>query len=219
MLAPRTHCASARFARPACLAAILTLGLAGIKPAQAVTTWDEVTFYLTYASYTPGDNVSTTFTFGTKPAIDLSAFEFTLSWDNVLATPLSSGPGSVEDWASALSLKGSVDYGFTAPQVIKGSWTADPLGGSASFISTSYDDPVRTVFTFETSSALETPFVVSIELTNIKDAAGDTVDTGSGFINWATMTPVPEPAHWLGLMSGVAILACLRRLQAPAGRA
>ncbi|KQW41973.1 MULTISPECIES: PEP-CTERM sorting domain-containing protein [unclassified Roseateles] len=195
---------------PARIAALGALAL-GCSQANALVSWDEVTFYLTYASYSPGDAVSTNFTFGTKPGIDLSSFEFTLAWDNVLATPVASGPGSVADWAAALGTKGSVSYSFATPLSIKGAWTADPLGGAASLISTDYAHYVKASFAFETSPALNLPFVVSIELTNIKDATGDTVDTGSGFINWATMTPVPEPASWLGMACGMGALACLRR--------
>lgn len=193
---------------PALVATVLALAT---SPARALTYWDEVTFYLTYASFTPGDTVSSTFTFGTKPALDLSSFEFTLTWDNPLASPVASGPGSVADWASVLGAKGSVNYGFAGSQSIKGAWSTDPLGGTANLISTDYATPVRTTFSFETNPALKVPFVISIELTNIKDATGDTVDTGSGFINWATLTPVPEPAGWACLAFGLAALATLRR--------
>lgn len=195
---------------PARIAAVAALAL-GASHAQAIVFWDEVTFYLTYASYTPGDTVSTNFTFGTRPGIDLSSFEFTLTWDNALATPIASGPGSVADWAASLGAKGSVNYGFATPASIKGTWTADPLGGAANLISTDYAHYVKATFTFETSAALNVPFVVSIELASIKDATGDTVDTGSGFINWATMTPVPEPASWVGMACGLGAVASLRR--------
>ncbi|MFG6443532.1 hypothetical protein [Roseateles sp. LKC17W] len=187
-----------------------TLALAGAQPAQAIVFWDEVTLYLTHATYNPGNTVDTTFYFGSRPAVDLSSFDFTLTWDNALATPVASGPGSVAEWTAALSSKGNASYGQAGPQVIKGGWTADPLGGSASFISTSYSNLKWAVFAFETSPALNVPFVVSIELTNIKDSTGDVMDLGSGFINWATITPVPEPAGWAGLLCGLAMLTRLR---------
>lgn len=192
------------------MAAITALALTGGQ-AHAVAFWDEVTFYLTYASFSPGESVSTDFTFGTKPGIELSSFEFMLAWDNPLASPVASGPGSVADWAALLGAKGSVNYGFATPQSIKGTWVADPVGGVDSLISTDYAHYVKATFTFETGAMLKSPFVVTIELSNIKDATGDTVDTGSGFINWATMTPVPEPASWAALAGGLAALACLRR--------
>ncbi len=200
---------SLRALRPIHVAA--ALGLAASQPAQAMVFWDEVTFYLTYASYSPGDTVSTTFYFGTKPAIDLSSFEFTLSWDNALATPVAAGPGSVADWVATLGTQGNASYGNVGSQVIKGSWTTDPSGGPTNLYSTSYSQLARTTFAFETSAALKVPFVVTIELTNLKDATGDVVDLGSGFINWATMTPVPEPSTWLSFVFGVALLGRLRR--------
>jgi hypothetical protein len=198
--------ASAWLARVAATAALLL----GASQAQAIVFWDELTFYLTHASYRPGEAVSTDFTFGTRPGIDLSSFEFTLAWDTPLASPVPTGPGSVAAWAAVLGAKGSVSYGSPTPLSIKGLWTADPLGGAANLISTDYSHYVQATFTFETSSALAQPFIVSIELTNLKDATGEAVDTGSGFINWATMTPVPEPAGWLAFPCGMGALACLR---------
>lgn len=206
-----THPSSPRKRHPACLAAIAALAMAGSQPAQALAFFDEITFYLTSGSYDPGDRVSTTFTFGAKPGVDLSAFEFQLSWDNTLVTSPASGPGSVAAWAEVLSAKGSVSLDFSGAQVIKGQWTADPLGGSGSLISTDYSNPVKAVFSFETSSALNVPFIVRIELTNIKNATGELMDTGSGFYNWATLSPVPEPSNWLALTCGLAAIAALRR--------
>lgn len=205
---------SARFFSRGCLAAVAALALGGVQPAHAIAFWDEVTLYLTYASYSPGNTVDTTFYFGSKPAVDLSSFDFTLTWDTALAAPVASGPGSVADWMASLSSKGTTSYSSTNPQVIKGSWMAEPLGGASSFISTDYSNLKWAVFTFETSAALNVPFVVSIELTNIKNSSGEPMDTGSGFINWATMTPVPEPSIWLTLICGLAVAAIFRRAEA-----
>jgi len=196
--------------RYACLAAVAAVAIAGSQPAQALAFFDEVTFYLTYGNFTPGDNASTTFTFGAKPGVDLSAFEFQLSWDTALATPVASGPGSVAAWAELMSAKGSVNLDFSGAQIIKGQWTADPLGGAASLISTDYSNPVKPVFSFETAAALNVPFVVRIELTNIKNATGELMDTGSGFFNTATLSPVPEPSTWLALACGLAAIAAPR---------
>lgn len=197
--------------RPSRLAAVAALALSASQPAQAIAFWEEVTLYLTHASYNPGSTVETTFYFGSDPAVDLSSFDFTLSWDNALATPVASGPGSVDDWMTSLASKGSASHAPAGPQVIKGGWTADPLGGPASFISTSYSNLQWAVFKFETSPALNVPFVVTIELTNIKNSTGEVMDLGSGFINWGVMSPVPEPAAWLGLACGLAVLGRLRR--------
>lgn len=191
--------------RPTRLAAVAALGIGCVGSAQALVSWDEVTLYLTYASFTPGAPASTTFYFGTKPAIELSSFEFTLSWDNPLAAPVASGPGSVAAWAAELDTLGTVSYGFTSPQTIKGSWAADVAGGGGLF-STSYSNLARATFTFETSAALNVPFEVTIDLSNLKDPVGDTVDVGSGFMNRAVMTPVPEPQAWLSLVCGLAVI-------------
>lgn len=206
-----THRALPRTRRPAALAAVALLTMAGGQSAHALAYFDEITFYLTYGSFEPGGSASTTFTFGAKPGVDLSAFEFLLTWDNALATPVASGPGSVADWATALSAKGPVTLDYSEPQVIKGSWMSDPLGGAGSLISTDYSNPIRAVFSFETSPLLSTGFEVSIEVINIKNADGEAMDTGSGFINWATLSPVPEPSTWLTLMGGLAAVAALRR--------
>lgn len=197
--------------RPSRLATVATLALAASQPAQAIVFWDEVTLYLTSGSYSPGNTVDTTFYFGSKPAVDLSSFEFTLSWDDALAAPVASGSGSLAAWTASLSSKGEASYSFAGPQLIKGSWTCDALGSSSSFISTSYSNLKWAVFKFETDPALHSPFVVRIELTNIKDANGDIMDLGSGFMNWATMTPVPEPASWISLLCGLGAMAHLRR--------
>ena len=210
----RPACPSLRACSPSRLAAVATLALAGSPPAQAITFWDEVTLYLTYNTYSPGSPVDTTFYFGSKPAVELSSFDFTISWDNALASPVASGPGSVAAWTTALSSKGSANYALAGTQVIKGGWTADPSGGSSSFISTSYSNLEWAVFTFETSPALNSPLVISIQLTNIKDSTGDVMDLGSGFINWATMTPVPEPAAWVSLVCGFSLMARLRSTKA-----
>lgn len=196
------------------LAAIAALALVGVPHAQAAAFWDEVTLYLTNANFTPGNTVDTTFYFGSKPAVDLSSFEFTLAWNSELASTVGSGPGSVDDWMNSLSGKGSSSYSSPVPQVIKGSWTADPSGGASSLISTDYSDLKWAVFTFDTSAELNVPFIVSIELTNIKNSAGNAMDTGSGFINWATMTPVPEPSIWLTLILGLAVGTSLGRAKA-----
>lgn len=202
---------SLRAFSPSRLAAVAALALSCSQPAKAIAFWEEVTLYITSDSYSPGSTVDTTFYFGSNPAVDLSSFDFTLSWDNALAAPVASGPGSVAEWTSSLSSKGSASYGSAGPQVIKGGWAADPLGGSSSFISTSYDNLKWAVFTFETSPALNVPFMLTIELTNIKNSTGEVMDLGSGFINWATMTPVPEPATWVSLVCGLGLLARLRR--------
>jgi hypothetical protein len=192
------------------LVAVAILALAGSPPAQAIRFWDEVTLYLTDNTYSPGSPVGTTFYFGSKPAVELSSFDFTISWDNALASSVASGPGSVAAWTTALSNKGSTNYAVAGPQVIKGGWTADLSGGSSSFISTSYNNLEWAVFAFETKLELNSPFVVSIELTNIKDSTGEVMDLGSGFINWATMTPVPEPTTWVSLACGLALMFRLR---------
>lgn len=179
------------------------LAVAASQPAQAIVFWDEVTLYLTHSSFSPGSTVSTTFYFGSNPAFELSSFDFTLSWDSPLATPVATGPGSVDDWVATLANKGTATYASAGPQVIRGGWTADPLSGPDRFISTSYSKLKWATFSFETSAALSTPFVVSIDLTNIKEAGGDVMDLGSGFINWATMTPVPEPVIGLQWLAGV----------------
>ena len=119
------------------------LALAG-EPASALSVWDEVTFYLTPSTFTPGGTVSTTFTFGSRPGMELSGLTFSLHWDSALAAPLASGPGSVADWAALLGAKGSVTYLPAAAQTITGVWAADPLGGAASFISTDYCTRVKT---------------------------------------------------------------------------
>ncbi|MDR7295367.1 hypothetical protein J2X16_000688 [Pelomonas aquatica] len=191
--------------------------MASSQPAQAIAYFDEITFYLTSGTFSPGDSVSTTFTFGAKPGVDLSAFEFELSWDNALATPFASGPGSVAAWAAALATKGSVSVDYSGAQLIKGQWTADPLGGVGSLISTDYSNPVKAVFSFEASPTLNIPFVVRIELTNIKNAAGELMDTGSGFYNFGTLSPVPEPGIWLSMAGGLAAIAALRRPRRSSG--
>lgn len=196
--------------RPARIAALTVLVLGG-SPAHALSFFDEITLYLTSGSFTPGATASTTFTFGSKPAVDLSAFDFQLSWDNALATPVASGAGSVAAWAELLGAKGSVSLDFSAPQVIKGRWTADPVGGASNWINTDYSHPVQPLFSFDTSSSLNAPFVVRMELTNIKNSAGDAMDTGSGFFNTGTLSPVPEPSAWLGMMGGLAALGAWRR--------
>lgn len=193
------------------LAAAAALTLASALPAHAIAFWDEVTLYLTHATYQPGSRVDTTFYFGSKPAVDLSRFDFTLTWDNALATPVANGPGSVESWMNSLSSKGSTSYAWNGPQRIQGSWVADPQGGAASFVSTSYDHLQWAVFGFDTAPTLKQPFVVSIELTNIRDGSGEIMDTGSGFINWANMTPVPEPGRWASMLLGMAALGAWRR--------
>jgi hypothetical protein len=204
-----------RFGRHLLGAALLAF--AAIQPAQAIVFWDEVTLYLTHSSFSPGGTATTTFYFGSNPAFELSSFDFTLTWDSPLATPVAAGPGSVDDWMASLASKGPTSYAPAGPQVIKGGWTADPLGGPDSLISTSYSKLKWATFSFETSPALNAPFVVSIELTNIKEAGGDVMDLGSGSINWATMTPVPEPAAgllWLAGWMGCA-WAARRQLATP----
>ena len=46
---------------------------------------------------------------------------------------------------------------------------------------------------------------------NLLDGSGEPMDTGSGFINWATMTPVPEPGRWASMLLGMAALGAWRR--------
>lgn len=197
--------------RLACMAA---LALAASQPARAVVFWDEVPLYLTSATYSLGCSVDTTFYFGSKPAVDLSSFDFALSWDNALAAPVACGSGSLADRTASLNSKGAASYRFASSQVIQSSWTAAPLGGSSSFISTSYSDLKWAVFCFDTSRTLNQPIVVSMELSNIRDSDDDVMDTGSGFIYWATMTPVPEPAAWLTFICGLATATARRRAMA-----
>jgi hypothetical protein len=211
MSLPRLRGSLRRAFNPSCIAAAAVLAGASAGPAHALVSWDEVTFYLTYASFTPGESVSTTFNFGTQPAIDLRSFDFSLSWNTALAAPVSSGPGSVAAWAEQLAAKGPMSYGFAGPQTIQGSWAADAAGGAANLFSTSYSNMARAVFTFETSAALNVPFTVTVELSNLRDSDGDLVDVGSGFVNWAVMSPVPEPASWLGLVCGLALLGHVSR--------
>lgn len=195
-----------RLGRHLLTAALLVL--AGSQPAQAIVFWEEVTLYLTHGNFRPGHAVETAFYFGTKPAFELSSFDFTLTWDSPLVSPAETGPGSVAEWVSTLSSKGSASFAPAGPQALQGHWVADSLGGSASLISTSYDYLHWASFRFETSAALDQPFVISFELTNLKDASGEPIDLGSGFINWATMTPVPVPEPVSGLQWLAGVLGC-----------
>ncbi len=205
-------CAVRPLARPRLATLALVAAALTCSPsARAVADFDEVMLYMTSGSFVAGGTATTTFFFGSKPAVDLSAVTFQLSWDNALATPVASGPGSVAAWAALLDAKGDVTLDFGVPQVITLQWTADPGGGSASWINTDYSHPVTATFGFETSASLSTPFAVRFELTDIKNFAGETMSTGSGFFNGATLSPVPEPSGWLAFTGGLVGLWSLRR--------
>lgn len=187
------------------LAVVASLACA---PAQARTFVDELTYYLTADTFSPGGLATTTVTFATKPGISLSAFSFEMTWSSPLVTPLPSGQGSLASWGESLASRGNFTLGQVQALSVSGRWVASALAPSPDVIPIPYAHPLQPVFSLQTAPELASSFVVSFQFYDIADGAGDMVDTGSGFINWATMTPVHEPQAvllWLcGAMAAAA---------------
>lgn len=201
------------------LASLVALGLSA-PSAHALVFLEETTFYITSAAFKPGDMVSTRLTFATNPGVELSAFSFILAWTSPMVRAMPSGSGSIEAWAADLSQRGKFQLISAQPQAITGSWVANSLSPSPDVIPIPYEQPMLVDFGFQTSTKLIDSFVISIELYDMADGSGETIDPGSGMINWATMTPipVPEPASaalmLLGI-TGLTGLSALRRARRP----
>jgi len=189
--------------------AVFAIACAASLPARALTYVDEVTFFIANAAFHPGGIASAKGAFATSPGIELSSFSFTLTWDSTQVSPVATGAGSIREWATSLDGLGTFTSQATGAQSISGTWLASYSSSPENLIEVSYARPMALTFNFQTTPAFNSQFLVSFELFDLVLLSGETLDTGSGFVSSATMTPapIPEPASWSLLLCGIAGLA------------
>ncbi len=199
--------------------AALACGAGGLATAQAQSRADEVLLYLAPAQFAPGAVAMTRFVFSTAPAIELGAFSFLMTWDDARAQPVESGGGSMVSWAAQLAPLGPLVWSQIGPDAVTGSWSADPAAPGNGVLTVSHPAPLQPMLGFQTQEDMRQPFVVTFQLFDMFYADGVPVDTGSGFFNSGTLTPVPEAATWAMWLPGAGLLALFwrRRSKASAG--
>lgn len=201
------------------LAAVLAaLAAAPFTAGAEYTRVDEVTYFLTPGTFEPGGRVLTLLTFSTIPGVQIQAFDFTFAWDSAGVSHVQDGAGSWQAVASELSAPGTFSSAVAGASSVTARWTATDPSAPEGLLTVGAATPVRVNVGFEVAPALTSPFVVSVDMANILLADGTLLDTGSGYINWATMTPVPEPGGFWTIVSGLVLgSALLRRRQRPSG--
>lgn len=181
--------------------ALASAALLAAQPTHAQTRIDASAMYLLPGSFLPGGTARTQFIFYSFDPVELSTFSFSVRWDSDQVALQDTGPGSIAAWADTLQPYGPLTWQQVSATEIAGRWT-----GTVQAWPLSPDHRVQPLLHFQTTAAQTTPFTITFELPDLRYADGAPVDTGSGFYNSITLSPVPEPhAAWLLLAGGCAL--------------
>lgn len=195
--------------RQICASAVWCLG--AMHPAMAQTRIDAAAMYLVPGAFDPGGVALTQLVFYSVDPIELSSFSFSLRWDSDQVALATSGEGSMPQWQQTLAAYGVLSWQQVSTTEIAGQWAAAGGPSGPTVLPVSPSQRIAPLLHFQTSPAQTGPFTVTFEFPGLRYADGVPVDTGSGFYNSVTLTPVPEPgAAWM-LMLGALLLALRRR--------
>lgn len=175
-----------------------------VTTAGAQTRIDAAAMYLIPGTFAPGGVAATQFVFYSVEAVELSFFSFSVRWDSDQVALLETGPGSMSEWALALSGFGPLTWQQVSATEVAGQWSATAGPGGLTALPVSPLQRIQPLLRFQTTVAQTTPFSVTFEFPGLLYADGVPVDTGSGFYNSTILTPVPEPTAGLLLLLGLA---------------
>lgn len=131
--------------------------------------------------------------------------EIQMTWDQSSSV---NGPGQfLLEWSSD---NGTSWNTVTSYSVLVNGGSPNPAWNTSTQAMVSGSDPYELSFSFAAPAA--TPLLVKLQVADDTGAGGGSIDaTGADRIDNVTMSGVPEPATWAGMLGGMAVLGIYRR--------